>query len=233
MKLKFMLPHLISAVVALSPVATFANNDNSGGVSLGATRVIYPLGAKQAPLSVLNHGTKDRFLINSWVEDQDEKKTSKFLITPPLFVMEPDSENTLRVIAVDQDFPTDRESVYWINVKAIPSTDKASVADKNVLQIAVLSRIKLFVRPSNLPYKSEAAAEKIKFSLNGSQVTAQNPTPYYVNLVNIQFDGQKINNTMLAPFSTTPFTDKATQSVTYQSINDFGGLSDPTQQRLN
>lgn len=232
MKLRFILPRLVGLIACLTPLQTFANNNSTSGVSLGATRVIYPLGAKQVPLTVLNHGDKDRFLINSWIEDGEEQKSANFLITPPLFVIEPKNENTLRIIAVNQDFPTDRESVYWVNVKAIPSTDRASVADQNVLQIAVLSRIKLFVRPNNLPYKSEFAPEKIKFNLQGQQVSVQNPTPYYVNLVNIYFDDNKINNTMLAPFSTTPFAEKAIQRVTYQSINDFGGLSAPKEQRL-
>lgn len=232
MNLKFILLSFISLAASLCPTYTFANNNNIGGVSLGATRVIYPLGAKQVPLTIYNHGDKDRFLINSWIEDQEEKKSSKFLITPPLFVIEPKNENTLRVITVNNDFPTDRESVYWINVKAIPSVDKESIADKNVLQIAVLSRIKLFVRPNNLPYKSELAPEKIKFSLQGNQVKVENPTPYYVNLVNIHFDGNKVDNTMLAPFSTTPFSEKATNKVSYQSINDFGGLSDQKEQLL-
>lgn len=232
MKLRLILASFVGLAACLCSIHTFADNNSSGGISLGATRVIYPLGAKQIPLSLLNHSDKDRFLINSWIEDRDESKTSQFLITPPLFVIEPKNENILRIIAVDQNFPTDRESVYWVNVKAIPSTDRDSVTDKNVLQIAVLSRIKLFVRPNNLPYRSELAPGKIKFNLQGQQVSVENPTPYHVNLVNIHFDGNKVNNTMLAPFSTTSFTEKATQRVTYQSINDFGGLSDPKEQHL-
>lgn len=232
MKLKSILASFVGLAACLSPVHTFADNNSTGGISLGATRVIYPLGAKQIPLTLLNHSDKDRFLINSWIENQDESKSTQFLITPPLFVIEPKNENILRIIAVDQNFPADRESVYWVNVKAIPSTDRESLADKNVLQIAVLSRIKLFVRPNNLPYKSELAPEKIKFNLQNQGVSVNNPTPYYVNLVNIHFDGHKVNNTMLAPFSTTSFTEKATQRVTYQSINDFGGLSEQKEQHL-
>lgn len=38
-----------------------------------------------------------------------------------------------------------------MNVKAIPSVDKSHIEGKNVLQLAILSRIKLFVRPANLP----------------------------------------------------------------------------------
>lgn len=36
-----------------------------------------------------------------------------------------------------------------MNVKAIPSVNKAKTENNNVLQLAILSRIKLFVRPNN------------------------------------------------------------------------------------
>ena len=73
---------------------SFADNNivrtnKTGGVALGATRLIYPLGAKQVTLSVINYSKKEKYLINSWVEDSNEKKTSDFIVTPPLFVISP------------------------------------------------------------------------------------------------------------------------------------------------
>ena len=111
--------------------ASYAYADNAlGGVSLGATRIIYPIDAKQVSLPVINHGKKDRYLINSWAEDKNDQKTKDFIITPPLFVAEANTENTLRVINVATTLPNDRESVYWMNVKAIPSVDKETLEDR-------------------------------------------------------------------------------------------------------
>lgn len=64
-------------------------------------------------------------------------------MTPPLFVSEAKSENTLRIIYAGAPLPKDRESLFWMNVKAIPSVNKNSLEGKNVLQLAILSRIKL------------------------------------------------------------------------------------------
>lgn len=212
--------------VLLSCSASGAYAENAvGGVSLGATRVIYPLEAKQISLPVINHSKKDRFLINSWVETADEKKTKDVLITPPLFVAEPGTENTLRIVNLAGQLPQDRESVYWINVKAIPSIDKDALIDKNILQLAVLSRIKLFIRPKNLTMKPETALEKITFSKLGDSIQVNNPSPYHVSFVNVYVDGVRVANAMAAPLTQTKITNVAGKKISYQTVNDFGGLT--------
>ena len=202
-----------------------ANTNTLGGVSLGVTRVIYPIDAKQMSLPVINHSQKDRYLINSWIENSREQKTKDFIITPPLFVAEAGTENTLRIVSVAAELAQDRESVFWINVKAIPSMDKANLENKNLLQLAVLSRIKLFVRPNNLPYKSEAALDKIAFAKVSGGVEVDNRSAYFVSLVNIHLDDKKLINTMAAPFAKTQIAAPAGQKISYQTVNDFGGLT--------
>ena len=92
------------------------------GVALGATRVIYPAGQKQVQLAVTNNDDNSTYLIQSWVENADGQKDGRFVITPPLFAMQGKKENTLRIIdATNDKLPQDRESLFWMNVKAIPS----------------------------------------------------------------------------------------------------------------
>lgn len=47
-----------------------------------------------------------------------EIKKTPFIITPPLFKLDPDKNNVLRIVNIEDTLPKDRESVYWINVKA-------------------------------------------------------------------------------------------------------------------
>ncbi|WP_336932218.1 fimbria/pilus periplasmic chaperone [Acinetobacter bereziniae] len=204
---------------------SFANNNSIGGISVGATRVIYPVDTKQISLPIMNSSSKDRFLINAWVEDILEKKTNDFIITPPLFVAEAKAENTLRVINVAADLPQDRESVYWINIKAIPSIDKSKLADQNILQLAILSRIKLFVRPLNLKTKPENSIETLIFSKTADSITVNNPSPYHVSFVNIFLDNNKLPNTMVAPFAQVKISEKTGNNISYQTVNDYGGLT--------
>lgn len=122
----------------------------AGGIALGATRIIYPADAKQTAVWIRNSHTNERFLVNSWIENSSGVKEKSFIITPPLFVSEPKSENTLRIIYTGPPLAADRESLFWMNVKTIPSVDKNALNGRNVLQLAILSRMKLFLRPIQL-----------------------------------------------------------------------------------
>ena len=146
------------------------------GVALGATRVIYPAGQKQAQLAVTNNDDST-YLIQSWVENADGAKDGSFVITPPLFAMQGKKENTLRILdATNGRLPQDRETLFWMNVKAIPSMDKSKLSE-NTLQLAIISRIKLYYRPAKLALPPDQAAEKLKFRRSGSSLTLINPNP--------------------------------------------------------
>lgn len=198
-----------------------------GGISLGATRVIYPAEAKQTSLAVNNSDNKSRFLINSWVEDEQGQKIKKFAVTPPLFVSEPNSENTLRIIYVGPPLPGDRESLFWLNVKAIPSVEKESLAGKNVLHLAILSRIKLFVRPSTLTDPVQEAPEALSFALEGNTLKITNASSYYLSLVNMHINQRKVNNVMVAPKKSTQVAlpSDARGDLTFQTVNDYGAVT--------
>lgn len=233
MKLNLLKKNFLGLLVSCAAVCSYANNDATGGVSLGATRVIYPVGAKQVSLSIFNSGKKSRYLINSWVENKAEEKTKDFLVTPPLFVSEPNSENTLRIVNLATQLPQDRESVYWLNVKSIPSIDKELLADKNTLQIAVLSRIKLFVRPEGLVMKPEKALEKITFTKDANGVEVDNQSPYHISFVEVYVDDTKVENMMAPPLSKTKISKISGKKISYQTVNDFGGLTPKIDKILN
>ncbi|MNE20850.1 type 1 fimbriae chaperone FimC [Lelliottia amnigena] len=199
----------------------------SGGIALGATRVIYPADARQTSLAITNSNKQERYLINAWIENDRGQKEKTFAVTPPLFVSEPDSENTLRIIYAGPPLATDRESLFFMNVKAIPSVNKANLEGKNVLQLAILSRIKLFVRPKNLAMQPEEALSQLKFERTGNHLKVSNPSPYYITLVNLQLGGQKLENLMIAPKNAAQQVLPAGVSGTlsWQSVNDYGAIT--------
>jgi fimbrial chaperone protein len=199
----------------------------SGGIALGATRVIYPADAKQTSLAITNSNKQERYLINAWIENDRGQKEKTFAVTPPLFVSEPDSENTLRIIYAGPPLPTDRESLFYMNVKAIPSVNKANLEGKNVLQLAILSRIKLFVRPKNLAMPPEEALSQLRFERAGNHLKVSNASPYYVTLVNLQLGGKKLENIMIAPKNSAQQTlpDGASGTLSWQSVNDYGAIT--------
>jgi fimbrial chaperone protein len=212
---------------ALCLLITAFSAQAAGGIGLGATRVIYPADAKQASLSITNSGAKERYLVSSWVENNLGEKDKSFIVTPPLFVSEPKSENTLRIIYVGQPLPADRESLFWMNMKAIPSVDKNTVANNNVLQLAILSRIKLFVRPKNLQMQPEEALKQLRFKRSVGHLSLHNPSPYYISTVNLKIGNTKLPNTMVAPKSVAQVAVPAgvAGSVSFQTVNDYGAVT--------
>lgn len=220
---------LFNGVLALSLLllACALPAQAAGGIALGATRVIYPAEAKQSALSLSNSNPQERYLINAWIENAGGQKEKTFVITPPLFVSEPKSENTLRIIYAGPALPVDRESLFWMNVKAIPAVNKADADGKNVLQLAILSRIKLFVRPKNLPLQPTQALDQLKFARTGNALSISNPSPYYITLVNLQIAGRKLDNVMVAPKSSVSVTVPGglQGALSWQSVNDYGAIT--------
>lgn len=198
-----------------------------GGIALGSTRVIYPADSKQVSLSVNNSSRQERYLINSWVSDQHDKKSKDFIVTPPLFVSEPSQENTLRIMYIGQPLPADRESLFYLNVKAIPSVNRESVENKNVLQLAILSRIKLFVRPDGLTTTVDNAAKLLRFSRHGASLKINNPSPFYLTLVSLKAGSAALQSKMVAPKSSAsvPLPAGNAGEITFRTINDYGALT--------
>lgn len=215
--------HLIVGSLINVAVFTAMPSAFAGGIALGGTRLIYPEGTSQVSLSVTNSDSKNVFLIQSWVANADGTKSSDFILTPPLFVIKSGKENTLRIMYTGQaPLPQDRELVYYLNSKAIPSG--APLPGQNTLQIATQTVIKLFMRPANLPSSSNAAPDTLRCHLADNNLTLNNPSPYYVSLVNFTVGGQAVRNIMVPPKSSTQVTVPGGHggAVIFQTINDYG-----------
>lgn len=199
------------------------------GFSLGQTRVIYNEVERQSTLRIINSGDDDYYLVQSWInenESENSPRASAFVITPPIFKLMPASENTLLIRTLNDKFPEDRESLSFINVKAIPAVDDAV---KNKITFATKSVIKLIYRPKSLSSQDAANAwKKLVITPQAGAVTLKNQTPYFINIGMFSVNGHAEKISYIAPFSDTRITLKANErpvSVEYNVINDFGGAS--------
>ncbi|MCS3770602.1 fimbrial chaperone protein [Aeromonas hydrophila] len=216
MKMKFLILVLLSI---------FFSSAWASGISLGATRVVYTTGSKQVSLSVSNGNRETAFMLQAWVENEQGKNSNEFIVTPPLFMIKPGQENILRIMHTGKEIPTDKESVYWINVKAIPPKPKEGQG-QNTLQLAVLNKIKLFYRPGDLQVTPEKAFDSLKIEKRAASVNIENPTPYHITMVNIKINNQPADSVMVKPFSSLDLRSSGTvSSFSYQTINDYGALS--------
>lgn len=210
------------------------------GIVVGGTRVIYDGGKREASLSV-NNPDKIPFLIQAWTDadgpigENKGRPKPPFIITPPLFRLDPGNENMVRIIRKGGSLPEDRESVYWLNVKSIPASTKGA---KNVLQISVKTRIKLIYRPDGIKAPDEDDYKSISFKLDGGKIKVNNPTPYYISFFSMKWGNTPVEttNVMGMPKSSTsyPVPSGATgRKILWQVINDFGGSSKVMESTLN
>ncbi|EOQ50755.1 hypothetical protein WC7_01616 [Citrobacter sp. KTE151] len=207
------------------PNANAADTSPVGGIGLNRSRIIIAAGEKQTMLGVRNTSPKQHFLVQSFIEDFSRNKVNDFIITPPLFVMNPKDENSLRIIYTGKKLPDDRETLYWINVKAIPSS--GSEKQGNSLKIAIQNRIRLLVRPEELPVKFSDAPGLLQFRRDNTSLVINNPTPYYISLVNIQVGAGKLTSNTIQPFKETrlPLPAGAKGAVSFQAVNDYGAYT--------
>lgn len=195
------------------------------GVVMGGTRIVYPQGQREVAFSITNMEKNTPYLIQSWIENDasDNKATPPFVVTPTLFRLDAEQKNTLRISYLGTPLPGDRESVFWLNVKNIAPSKKAT---SNKLQINVKSKFKIFFRPQGLQGDPQLAYRQLTFSCRGDQLRVHNPTPYFVSFYRLKSGNHEIKEPgMVAPLSERQWQTSCSGNISWQAINDFGGLT--------
>lgn len=232
------LKHLFykTCLIALLTPVSLVNAE----IIIHGTRAVYPSDAREITLQLSNDG-KSPSLVQVWIDEGDPKSTpdqskAPFILTPPISRVEAQKGQFIRITSLPtaNALSKTEESLFWLNVLDIPpkpsAKDKTAAPD-NFLQLAVRSRIKLFYRPSNIKQDVSLAPEKIQWSSKGSNLLAKNPTPFYITItaINQENSGKNIDilseGLMLKPFSEQSILLKSpsTQSMTFTTINDYGG----------
>lgn len=209
------------------------------------TRVIALESDKETSVKIVNDDKDHEYLVQSWLEDQQgSDKNIPLILTPPLFKIAAGREGKLRMVILPGKIPQDRESVYWLLIQEIPPTLKNS---GNQLQIAVRTRLKVFIRPESLSGKSDDVLKQLTWTVSHeggkAWLTAKNPTPYYASFseFSVTVGGAKLpitdKNSMVPAKGEFKFALPAgvagkSGSLNFSIINDFGGESPLQQQPL-
>ncbi|MCY1221170.1 putative fimbrial chaperone YadV [compost metagenome] len=209
-------------------------------VVIEGTRIVYPAAQKEATVRMHNKGNKV-VLMQVWADrgnpvSQAQDADAPFLMTPPIFRLDPARSQTVRVIFTGEPLPQDRESVFWFNSLEVPATPANK--GQNYMQIAVRSRLKVFYRPEGLRGNPAEAARSLEWKLVTDGVTTvlqgRNPSPFHVSLGTVALvqDGKRhdAGNGMIEPFGTLEFAlesrggNAAGGQVSYGWISDYGAV---------
>jgi chaperone protein EcpD len=223
---------VVRAAFAVVAIACAMVTPVHAGVVIEGTRVVYPTDQREVVVRMSNKRTYP-VLVESWIEcpdataSQPSACTAPFVLTPPLFRLDPNKGQSLRIFQAPGARPTDRESLYYFNVRDVPPK-----ADGDGVALAFRSRLKLFHRPSTLKMSVDDAPMALRWHVGGRNARVENPTPFFMTIIALEPTGgtaQQLDGVMVAPFShlDIPLSEGNTlrpaQALHYTVVNDLGG----------
>lgn len=224
----------VATVLAGGLIGLLCVQQASAAIALDRTRVIFSGGDKSVSLSISNQNKQLPYLAQGWIEDASGKKiTSPLMVLPPVQRLEPGAKSQVKVQGLPEanSLPQDRESLFYFNLREIPpKSDKP-----NTLQLALQTRIKLFYRPKAIAIANpETVApwqEQLTLTKQGDSYQVNNPTPYFVTLVDASNKKDGVSAAGFEPLMVVPKGSASlkvaasllgnTPVLTY--VNDYGG----------
>lgn len=154
-------------------------------IALDRTRVVFDGGKSSMSVSISNQNKSLPYLAQSWIEDSKGNKIESPLTPlPPLQRVEPGAKGQIKIQATGNlsALPNDRETLYYFNVREIPPKSNKP----NTLQLALQTRVKMFYRPASLALArgdDNEPQKKLTLTRQGEGYVLNNPTPYYVTII--------------------------------------------------
>ncbi|HGM6401963.1 TPA: fimbria/pilus periplasmic chaperone [Serratia marcescens] len=221
-----------SALLTAALLGALAAPSAQAAIALDRTRVIFDGSYNSVSLNISNQNKQLPYLAQAWIEDVEGKKIqSPLTALPPVQRVEPGKPSQVKVQALPgvKLLPQDKESIYYFNLREIPPKS----TKPNTLQIALQTRIKLFYRPAAIAMDKNAPPpqEQLTLSKSGDNYKVNNPTPYYVTIVDAsrKKSGEGVKGfepMMVPPRSSLPLTTSAARvgdSPVLTYVNDYGG----------
>lgn len=206
-------------------------------IVMKGTRIIFQSNEQETSMEINNKGTAPS-LVQTWIDRGNIEKSPTniqvpFVLSPPIFRIDGNKRQILRIIYTGEKLPDDRESIFWLNILEIPPKN----SENNTLQFTYRTRIKLFFRPESLPPAANDGIKSLGWSLlhenNKYFLDVKNTSPFFVSLVNIKITNKpstEIKPNMIAPYSNEKFEMEENNinlplRIEYKAVNDFGGIT--------
>lgn len=210
-------------MLSLSSLSTYAQ-----GISLGKTRVIFSGNNISESVSINNDDNQPYLIQAGIIEKIGGELSPHFIVTPPISRLENKSTASLRLLLKDpQGLPRDKESLFYLNVKMIPSTKKEE-GELTHSKLVLITNfvIKVIYRPEAITNPTNEDYQQVLVKKQHEKWFLDNPTPYYLTVTSIKINQQAQNKTLLlAPYSHTEIATTEIKQASWHVINDYGELS--------
>ncbi|HAX9584597.1 TPA: fimbrial chaperone [Escherichia coli] len=215
---------LLSLVMSSQAMAAFV---------LNGTRFIYEEGKKNTSFEVTNQST-ETYGGQVWIDNTNQSNSQVYMVpAPPFFKVAPKEKQIVRIMKTDSTLPTNRESLFWLNVQEIPPKPKNT--EGGSLAVAINTKVKLIYRPKSLVEGRKGAEKAMQIVYRNGETYLSNPTPYYFAVTAVKVNGQNVklkdavlnNIAQLAPESEVALGNVVLNgAVSVTAVNDWGGLVD-------
>ncbi|MDQ1211094.1 fimbrial biogenesis chaperone [Pantoea anthophila] len=207
-------------------------------------RVLFSSTDSDRRLLIVNNDGQAPVLLQSWIDDgatgdMNKEKNYPFVVIPAVARMAPGKVLNLKILPTEKisELPTDRESVFWINLYEIPGVKQTKQSHHiNKIEVGLNSQLKIIYRPFKEAMNINTTGESIGLRLTdgGRTLEITNPTPYYITPVSVKVNspdaGQPVTlgmDRLIAPFSHKRFKlSEAVNSkktpVEYTIVDDVG-----------
>lgn len=150
------------------------------GLLVDRTRYVFEEN-QQSIMIVVENPEKQTYGGQIWIENINEADTRPvFVVTPPFFKIIGEGKQILKVIKALENMPTNKESIYWVNLQEIPPINQQAG-----LSIALRTKVKLLYRPKDLVLGRKEAEKDLLLVKNKNKSELVNTTPYIFAITDI------------------------------------------------
>lgn len=200
-----------------------------GQISVDRTRLVFNHGATNSQSLKVTNNSKTPFLAQTWIEDdQGTTIVTPLVALPILQRLDPNNTKNIKLELLSKataKLPQDRESLFYLNILAIPPETEGEIYGINLIyQI----KLKMFYRPKALTNfgKNNQWLKDLKVSKKQGQLIIENPTPFHI--VAFEFDSGPNSKVIAKDLLIKPFSsDKVDlplpgNNLSIYFINDNG-----------
>lgn len=214
------------AIFAIKMSSAFAS------ITIDRTRVIFDATENVASFTLHNNNDKSS-LVQIWIDDGNIDKSPSlidvpFIVSPQINEIDAKQSQVIKVKFIGKSVPVG-ETLYWLNVLEVPQKGESG---KNYIQLAYRTRIKLFLRSSEMKNLSQAeSSDKLKFKFIKGGIMIRNDSPFHITVSNLKLlnDGEgeiDVEGFVINPYELKEIKVNSTvdfRKLEYSYINDWGG----------
>lgn len=170
-----------------------------GGVLASKTRIIFNSDEREKSLMLANTNPYP-IILQTWVDQGEgsfETTDAPFLVLPPVRKMPAQGIEGIRILYNGQSLPTDKETVFLLNLYEIPMIKKQK-DQEHYMSLAMNTQLKLFYRPKQIKKMlPESIVDQLEFKIIQDNdylyLECNNLTPYHASLINLKLTSADLN----------------------------------------